>query len=455
MTSDDIPDIDVDERVDKDLKTLVKPWRLPQPKKLAFVNGIIVDSLKGRTIEGSVVLSEGGYFTDIVSSEGFDPKDYKVIDCLGKYLCPGLFDFHVHLVSVPSEDGLTRTMRMPKESALMRVGSSCEQMLKRGFTSARDCGGLEHFIADAVEDGAIYGPRLFFCGHAISQTGGHGDTNPTDLPGEGMESCNCHLANLAVVADGTTECMKAAREQFRRGASFIKIMGGGGVASPSDRLSNRQFTAEEIKSIVSVADTYHSFVTAHTYTPEAIKYCIENGVKGVEHGNFLDDECAELMAKKGCYLTPTLVTYKVMASKQWKLFLTSSSQEKNLEVIKVGLRALLIAKRHNVKMCYGSDLLGAMQDYETGEFFLRGKVLPAADVLRAATVTPAEALGLSDKIGQIKKGFYADLLLLEENPLDDIGTLDLPETNLLMVMKQGVVYSSKFKGLKEDVSGKY
>lgn len=317
-----------------------------------------------------------------------------------------------------------------------------EATLSRGFTTVRDCGGAEGYIKSSVNDGSLIGPRLIACGHAISQTGGHGDLRPAHLPGNAFDSCSCHYGQVGVIADGAPECYKAAREEFRRGADFIKMMAGGGVASPTDKISNLQFCRDEIAALVEVANTYHSYVTAHAYTPEAIQNCIKIGVKGIEHGNLLDEETAELMAELGCYLTPTLVTYKIMASKQFGSFLGPVNSKKNAEVLSQGVDALKIAQSKGVKICYGSDLLGACAGYQTQEFFIRGKIQTAQQVLLSATVTPAEMNGLGDRLGQIKPGFIADLLMMNSNPLEDIAVLDEPETNLVLIMKEGRIYQS-------------
>ncbi|CEP65049.1 uncharacterized protein LALA0_S19e00166g [Lachancea lanzarotensis] len=435
-------EIDVNERNWKNLEDLVTPWGINKPEKYCFKNTNLIDVVDGQVKKNAYVYTEGGVISNVVYSDATDVDmvGYRVIDGTGKYLMPGLFDNHVHVTSVPGETDLVRTLDTAKSTALMRVRYNLENALKRGFTTLRDCGGAESYIKKAVEEGSVKGPRLITCGHAISQTGGHGDMRRNDMPGEALDDCECHINNLGIVADGVPECYKVTREEFRRGADFIKIMAGGGVASPTDKITNLQFCKDEISAIVAVADTYHSYVTAHAYTPEAINNCINLGVKGIEHGNLLDDETAKRMAELGCYLTPTLVTYKMLASDQFGSFLQKENAEKNLSVLRHGLEALSIAKRHNVKICYGSDLLGSLNGYQTQEFFIRNKVLSPQEILLSATVTPCEMNGMADKLGQIKPGFIADILLMNGNPLEDIYVLDEPETNLIVVMKDGCIY---------------
>ncbi|CUS24600.1 LAQU0S17e02718g1_1 [Lachancea quebecensis] len=436
--------IDVNERNNKSLEDLVTPWKFSPIPNYHIKNAYLVDVREGKIKPSAHIFTSEGFIAKICFSSDeaskWTSEKYEVIDATNKFVMPGLFDNHVHVTSVPGETDLSKTLNMPKTRALMRVRHKLEEALARGFTTLRDCGGAESYIKAAIIEGSAIGPRLLTCGHAISQTGGHGDMRPADLAGEAFDSCSCHMNDLGVVADGVAECYKAAREELRRGADFIKIMAGGGVASPTDRIANLQFCDDEISALVKVAKTYHTYVTAHAYTPEAIKACVRYGVKGIEHGNLLDEEAARLMAQSGCYLTPTLVTYKIMASEQFSTFLSGSNREKNTQVLYRGIEALKIAKRNGVKICYGSDLLGSLGGYQTQEFFIRGKFLSAHEVLLSATITPAEMNGLQNQLGEIRTGFIADMLMMNFNPLENITVLDEPEKNLVFVMKEGRIY---------------
>lgn len=202
--------------------------------------------------------------------------------------------------------------------------------------------------------------------------------------------------------------------------------------------------------MVECASNAGTFVTAHAYTTKAIRHCIENGVKGIEHGNFVDAPTAKLMAHNGVYLTPTLIAYAQMASERWKGYLPPESQAKNSQVLKSGLEALQIASEAGVTMCYGSDLLGPLGSAQTHEFALRSQVLKPIEVLRSATINPAKMMGCGDLIGQIKEGFHADVVVLDGNPLKDVSIFDRPEKHVLGVMKDGRVYKSRWKALPED-----
>ncbi|KAJ5746207.1 hypothetical protein N7520_011389 [Penicillium odoratum] len=428
----------------------IKPWSRPDPQGYLFKNANVVDVKAGTIIENANVITHNGKIQCVSSSLPEPlPVNLTVVDCEGRYLCPGLFDAHVHLCAVPGFNDLSKAFGNPNDVHLLRQPYTAAQMLHRGFTSIRDCGGAQLALKEAIEEGVFPGPRVFISGHALSQFGGHGDLRSAH---EQTGCCggthnNNHLGRMC---NGVPECMAAVREEIRCGADFIKIMGSGGVASPTDRLEHLQFTGSEIQAMVECANNAGTFVTAHAYTVKAIRHCIENGVKGIEHGNFLDAPTAKMMAHKGVYLTPTLITYAQMASERWKGYLPTESQSKNLQVLKSGLEALKIASEAGVTMCYGSDLLGPLGSAQTHEFALRSQVLKPVEVLRSATVNPAKMMGWEDAIGQIKEGFHADVVVLNKNPLQDVTIFDQPEEHVLAVMKDGRVYKSRWSILPED-----
>lgn len=429
----------------------IKPWTRPAPQGYKFINANIVDVESGTIKENTTLITTEGKIT-YVGSESSIPAsqtNLETVDCQGKYLCPGLFDAHVHLCAVPGFSDLSKAFGNPNDVHLLRQPYTASQMLHRGFTSIRDCGGAQLALKEAIEDGVFPGPRVFIAGHALSQFGGHGDLRG---PHEATECCGGTHSNnhLGRMCNGVPECMAAVREEIRCGADFIKIMGSGGVASPTDKLEHLQFTAAEIQAMVECADNAGTFVTAHAYTVKAIRHCIDNGVRGIEHGNFVDPPTAKLMAEKGVYLTPTLIAYAQMASERWKNYLPIESQTKNSIVLKSGLEALRVASEAGVIMCYGSDLLGPLGSAQTHEFALRSQVLSSLEILRSATVNPAKMMGYADELGQIKEGFYADLVILNKNPLEDVTVFDKPDAHVLGVMKDGRVYKSRWDTLLED-----
>ena len=428
---------------------LIKPWKLPPPKAYLFKNAKVVDPVSGKADKKDVLISDG-LITRVDDEIADSTGDAVIVDLTGKYLCPGLIDCHVHITAVPGEPSLNGPgFGGDPLKSYFRQAFVCKQMLDRGFTSVRDTGGATLALKEAIEDGVFPGPRLFIANKALSQTGGHGDVRGAH---DFSDSC-CSSGMLSTVVDGVPDCTRTAREQLRTGADFIKIMTSGGVASPTDRLSNTQFTAAEIQAITDVASSYNTYVTAHAYTPRAIRHSIDNEVGCIEHGNLIDEETAEYMAKQGVSLVPTLVTYDAMASSKYAGFLPPANASKNKVVLEQGLNALRIAHKAGVTICHGSDLLGPLQEEQSREFEIRARVLDSVTVLRGATVNAAGLLGHEGRLARILGGRMADLLILDGNPLEDVAILSEPERSVLAVVKDGRVWKSRWDGLKEDVSG--
>ena len=206
---------------------------------------------------------------------------------------------------------------------------------------------------------------------------------------------------IRCIADGPDEVRKAAREQMRQGADQVKLMVSGGVASPYDPLESLQFTEEEITAAVEEAHAFGRYVLTHAYTPEAITRAVKCGVRTIEHGNLVDAPTAKLMAQKGVYMIPNLVTYDAMKRRAAELGMPREMLEKNDEVLKYGFAELEHCRKAGVRMAYGSDLLGALEDEQTGEFQIRGEVMPAIDVIRSATLIGAEVVRQEGKLGTI------------------------------------------------------
>lgn len=432
----------------------LKPWLRPPPRRYLLTNANIVDVLRGQVRPGQAVKLQDGrihavhdattaWVADAAHNEG-----YAVIDCQGQYLTPGLIDCHVHLVAVSGFGDLARAFGNPHDVSVLRQPYACAQMLHRGFTSVRDCGGALLALKEAVNDGLFPGPRLFLAGHALSQAGGHADYRG---PHDHGFCCGGATTGLGRVCNGVAQCMQAVREEIRTGADFIKIMGSGGVSSPTDKIDHLQFTGAEIRAMVECAANAGTYVTAHAYTAQAIRHCIDNGVAGIEHGNFVDPATAARMKDKGVFLTPTLVTYAEMASPRWEGYLPPESVAKNQDVLAAGLHALQIAHDAGVTICYGTDLLGPLGQAQTREFALRARVLPPVDVLRSATTNAARLLRRENSLGQIQAGFEADVLLVASNPLEDVTVFDDPETNVMLVIKEGRICKSRRGDVAEDV----
>ncbi|KAF5855390.1 hypothetical protein ETB97_009329 [Aspergillus alliaceus] len=424
----------------------LKPW-LPKKESPSILlsNAQLIDPVEGKVHSNvSVHVSEG-----VIKGVSLDnallnvPKSTTNIDLEGRYICPGLIDSHVHISAVPGEMDFRLVTSTPESIGLLRMVGVVRDMLWRGFTSARDCGGAPSSLKEACEEWLVPGPRLFISGHALSQTGGHGDFRAK----HDHHLCTSgFVSGIGRVCDGVPACLAVARDELRSGADFIKIMGSGGVISPTDYLEHHQFSPEEIRAIVRCATNNKTYVTCHAYSPESIQIAIENGVQGIEHGNLIDPPTAKLMAEKGVYMTPTLVTYHAMGDAAVSGFLPPDSAEKNVRVLEMGLGALKLAKEHGVTLCYGSDLLGPLGQYQSREFGIRAQVLTPLDILRSATINPARMMK-QPKLGQVKEGFFADLLVLDHNPLEDITVLERWETEIRLVIKDGRVCRSSIDGL--------
>ncbi|EGX90725.1 amidohydrolase [Cordyceps militaris CM01] len=434
---------------------LVKPWALPPQKTYILHNANVVDTAHARIIPRQTVTLRSGLIDSVQPTHSVShpvlPASASVVevDLDGRYLCPGLIDCHVHLTAVAGSASLGFD-EADLAVSYFRQPFLCQQMLSRGFTSVRDTGGATLALKEAIADDVFPGPRVFLANKAISQTGGHGDVRTAHDKADG-DCCQCGTqSSISVVADGVSACLAVAREQLRQGADFIKIMVGGGVASPTDRIENTQFTAAEIRAIADVADSYGTYVTAHAYTAKAIRHAVDNGVRGIEHGNMLDADTARYMAARGVWLTPTLITYKAMGEDQYSAFLPPENQAKNQQVLARGVASLRLAHDAGVTICHGSDLLGPLQAEQSREFGLRAQGLPSPVVLQGATVHAARMLRQEQRLGQTKKGFAADLLVLTANPLDDVSVLDEPEKSVLVVVKNGRVYTSRWSAMEED-----
>lgn len=435
-----------------------RPWKLPPPRTYIFINATVVDPVAATVVPGQIVKISNGA-VDSISSFVYTTDEATVVDLEGRYLCPGLIDCHVHVAAVPGGGG-GGGQSPGAEAALLRQPWVCGQMLARGFTSVRDAGGAGVALRGAIEDDVFPGPRLFLCGKALAPTGSHGYADAH--AGGGPPCCGSESAALSVVADGVDEVVRATREQIRQGAAFIKMMGSGGAStSPADRPSSAYFTRAEARAAHEVAASCGVHVTAHAYTPRAIRHAVENGARGIEHGNFLDDPTAELMAERGVWLTPSLVAHEAATTggggdRRPSLAATpddqsSSSEARSRSLLEAGLKSLAVAHKAGVSICHGSDLPGPQQAEQSREFALRARVLDAATVLRGATTNAARMLGQEARLGQVREGFAADLLVLGANPLADAEVLAEPERWCLAVVKAGRVCVSRWDEMPEDV----
>ncbi|GAB3210524.1 amidohydrolase family protein [Marinactinospora endophytica] len=402
-------------------------------RPVLFTDANLIDPEAGTARPGSWLLVRDGLIAD--HGTGTAPgADADVIDLAGASLLPGLVDAHVHVTALSADLGSVSD-RAPSYVAAY-AARALSDMLRRGFTTVRDVGGGDHGLADAMADGLFVGPRLIFGGKALSQTGGHGDFRPR---GRHVHDDHACCPGAAIVCDGPVAFRKAAREQLRTGAHHVKIMLSGGVASPTDRIDSVQSADDEIRAVVEEAEAANRYVTGHAYTARAVNRGLRLGVRCIEHGNLIDESSLDLFREHDAYLVPTLVTYQELARQGARNGLPRESQDKVDTVLARGLDALRMAHEAGVNLVFGTDLLGGMQAHQNEEFAIRAQVQPAPAVLRSATVTAARLLGLEGRIGTVRPGAHADLIVVDGDPLQDVTVLACPEENLRLVMAQGIV----------------
>jgi imidazolonepropionase-like amidohydrolase len=399
--------------------------------RLLFQNATLLDPEQGALVPDQSVLVEG---QRIVEVGGRDVRagEARVLDVRGRTLMPGLIDAHVHATAA------TANIAAQTEWSPYYVGAHAARilrgMLERGFTTVRDVGGADWGLAQAVEQGLLAGPRIIFGGKALSQTGGHADQRSR---GRTVLEPPYAVPMGGWICDGVPDVRRAAREEIRRGAHHVKLMLSGGVASPTDRIDSVQFSTEEIRAAVEEAESANLYVTGHAYTARAISRALECGVRSIEHGNLMDENCPPLFLAHDAFYVPTLATYTALAQHGRAGGLSEESERKLALVIDAGLHALELAHRAGVRIAYGTDLLGDMHRFQSTEFTLRAQVQPPAAIIRAATSDAARLLRLEGQVGAITPGAYADLLVVDGNPLEDISLLANPEISLRLIAKAG------------------
>lgn len=422
-----------------------------KPTKILINNVEIFNGKDQKTLKGNLLV-ESNIITKI--STNAIPTDRsgatQIIDGQGKFLMPGLIDAHVHLLfeSVPQMQAMISDFAMLN----LIAAKASEKQLLRGFTTVRDLGGGSLTLAKAINMGLVIGPRVYSSGAFISQTGGHGDFGlPTDVPRKIGELSYAERNGMVAIADGADNVLMRTREQLRQGATQIKLMAGGGISSNYDPLDVAQYTEAEFKAAVSAAENWGTYVTVHAYTPSAIKTAIEAGVKCIDHGQLADEETAKLMAEKGIWwsLQPFLDNGKSSFAEG------SANRLKQIEMNKGTDIAYALAKKYNIKTAWGTDILfdPEVASQQGSKLSVMARWYTPFEILKMATSTNAELLRMSGKrdpyqkgkLGEITEGAYADLIIVEGNPLEDIKTVENPETNFLLIMKDGTIYKNIMK----------
>jgi imidazolonepropionase-like amidohydrolase len=400
-----------------------------------FAGGAFLNVETGEYREGDLRVDDG-----IITELGTRlaaPADARRVDLRGAFVLPGLIDCHVHVMASTAD--LADLVSWPVSYNAHHTARLLGQMLDRGFTTVRDVAGGDYGTWRALEEGLIRGPRFFYGGRALSQTGGHGDHRG---PGEHLLDTHPACTAMSVIVDGVDQVRKAAREELRRGAHHLKVMAGGGVASPTDRIDSTQFSACELTAAVEEATAANRYVAAHAYTPQSITRALNAGIRTIEHANLIDATAADLVLAKGAYLVMNLVTYWALQTEGREHGLPDASWSKVADMLEGGFRALELAHSTGIKVGYGTDLLGGMHRHQSQEFVIRAEVQPPLDVIRSATTVGAEIVGLPGKLGTLTPGAFADLIALTRDPLDHIAALADP-ASISYVVKGGVISASR------------
>jgi imidazolonepropionase-like amidohydrolase len=432
---------------------LEAPGLAPFPTTLAygdtlFQNVRIFDGKSAALSAPSNVLVKG----NIIERISVDPitvetnANVHVIAANGRVLMPGLIDAHWHAFMAATP----QILLMTADSSYLQLlaARQAEATLMRGFTTIRDLGGPVFGLKRAIDEGVMLGPRIYPSGAFISQTSGHGDFRfvfevPRTLGGPLSHS---EVEGVAAIADSPDEVRLRAREQLRNGASQIKLMAGGGVASPHNPIESTQYTEAEIRAAVEAANNWGTYVTVHAYTARAIRQAVAAGVKCIEHGHLIDEPTAKLLADKGIWwsLQPLLDDEDVPG-------LSPESQKKALEIFAGTDNAYKLAKKYKVKTAFGSDIL-----FDARIASRQGAILAKmvrwytpAEALEMATADNGELMALSGfinpypgKLGVVEEGALADLLLVDGNPLENIRLVEDPDKNFLVIMKDGTIYKN-------------
>jgi len=371
----------------------------------------------------------------ITSLEGEARPGATEVDLAGHTLLPGLIDAHTHLAM--TEMGRQTDGWVPAAVLAAQIFGNASRMIDAGFTTARDVGGADGGLAQAIDLGLIRGPRLLPSGPVLCQTGGHGDFGPPFHPHmHGIPG----LADGTIVCDGPEEVRRAARTALRRGATQLKVCVSGGVLSHSDSLEDSQFTVEELRAAVEEAAARRTYVTAHAHTVGGIRNGLSAGIACFEHGTFLDEETVSAMASAGVALVPTLAVLRV-AVERWREMDIPEEMLPRFDGVEDAMNASIkLAHAAGVPIGSGSDLFGPAQDRWGLELALKARLLGPMEAIVSATGTNARIIRRPD-IGTVETGKLADLVAVRGNPLDDPELFD-DAANVTLVIKGGRVMKS-------------
>ena len=414
------------------------------PPPTLFTNFLLFDGKSSALRGGLALIVEGGRIKAVATGNPSGPEGARTIDCGGRVVMPGLIDAHWH--SMFAALPVATLMSADIGYVFLAASAEAERTLMRGFTTIRDLGGPSFALKQAIDDGLVPGPRIYPCGAMITTTGGHGDLRPlSDLPrSPGGPVSFVDKTGAANIADSADEVRLRAREQLLQGASQIKLVGGGGVSSPRTTLDMLTFGEPELRAGVEAAADRNTYAAVHAYPPAAVQRAIASGAQCIEHAHLMDEATAKMMADKDIWLS-----IQPFVGDDDTVPLSGQSRINQLQVIAGTNTAYSLAKAYKLKTAFGSDMLFSAQKATRQGIMLTHlkRWYENPEILRMATATNGELLALSGprnpypgKLGVIEEGAFADLIVVDGDPIANIALVENPEKNFVVIMKDGKIY---------------
>lgn len=397
--------------------------------------GNLLDTNNGEISKAVTIRIKGNKILEVTKGYATPKKNDEIVNLKQSYVLPGFMDMHVHLAQeyVPKAE---RRSKIEPEYRALFAANAASKTLMAGFTSVRNLGdgGMETIsLRDAIKEGLVIGPRIFTSGKTIATTGGHGD------PTNGMPKDNYSPPSPEEgVIDSPEDAKKAVRQRYKDGADGIKITATGGVLSVAKSGENPQFTDEELNSIVATANDYGLWTAAHAHGKEGMKRAVIAGINSIEHGTYMDQEVMDLMKSKGTYYVPTIMAGDWVAEKaKIPNFFPALVKPKAKKIGPQIQSTFAKAYKAGVKIAFGTDSGVSAHGDNWQEFILMTNAgMTNQDALKSATIETAKLLRIEDKLGQIKPGMLADIIAVQQNPVEDISTVE----NVIFVMKDGVIF---------------